>query len=324
MKLDMRQGIPALIVCSGLLVGAGPAMATGTIERSVEQLCANQGRPVSLTCTSCHDDGDGGSGAGRNAARGNNATIIAFFCPAPVIPDPVCTDRDGDGFFAETGCGTPVDFNDRNAAAFPGAAEICNDGVDNDGNGLADLSDPVCDVPPNCTDRDGDGFNIEGGDCGPMDCNDNDVSVNPGAVEDCTDGIDNNCNGRVDSADINAVGCPLDCTDNDGDGFAVEGGACGPIDCDDGNMAVNPASLEVCDDGVDNNCDNAADAQDNFCREPGGGDIDNDDDDERPWWRNRDGDDNDRDDDRDDDTDRNRNRGDDDGDRRSRRGRDND
>lgn len=51
---------------------------------------------------------------------------------------------------------------------------------------------------PICTDYDGDGYYAEGGDCGQKDCNDNSVSVNPGANETCADGIDNNCDGQID------------------------------------------------------------------------------------------------------------------------------
>ncbi len=108
----------------------------------------------------------------------------------------------------------------------------------------------VADVPPVCSlDGDGDGFYLEGGGCGPIDCNDMDAGVNPGAAEDCSDGIDNNCNGLVDDEDPVAVGCPVTdlCTDQDGDGFSVQGGVCGPVDCDDDNVEVTVQCLQDAD-----------------------------------------------------------------------------
>lgn len=65
-------------------------------------------------------------------------------------------------------------------------------------------------VGPVCTDVDGDGFAVEGGECGPVDCSDNDSAINPGAEENCTDGIDNNCNGLIDAEDPAAVSCPAE------------------------------------------------------------------------------------------------------------------
>jgi hypothetical protein len=60
--------------------------------------------------------------------------------------------------------------------------------------------------------------------------------------------------------------CPeTACTDNDGDGFAIDGGNCGPVDCDDNNADINPDAAEVCDDIVDNDCDGNADCDDNEC-----------------------------------------------------------
>jgi hypothetical protein len=58
-----------------------------------------------------------------------------------------------------------------------------NDGVDTDGDGLCDAGDP---------DADNDTFPP-----GP-DCNDLDPNINPDALEQCNDGIDNNCDGQID------------------------------------------------------------------------------------------------------------------------------
>lgn len=73
--------------------------------------------------------------------------------------------------------------------------------------------------------------------------------------------------------DLQAVGVRnrVLCTDLDGDGFTIEGGSCGPVDCDDTNPAVNPAASEgppedpSCHDGMDNNCDGTIDADDQGC-----------------------------------------------------------
>jgi streptogramin lyase len=56
-----------------------------------------------------------------------------------------------------------------------------------------------------CSDADSDGYGNPGDiSCTngiAVDCNDNDPAVNPGAVENCTDGIDNDCDGDVDYLD---------------------------------------------------------------------------------------------------------------------------
>ena len=75
--------------------------------------------------------------------------------------------------------------------------EICNDGVDNDGDGLIDQADSDCVLPPTpeiCgdgIDNDGDGF-IDQAD---PDC------VLPPTPEVCDDGIDNDGDGLIDHAD---------------------------------------------------------------------------------------------------------------------------
>lgn len=49
----------------------------------------------------------------------------------------VCTDGDGDGYYAEEGCGTEVDCDDTNCSIHPGVTESC-DGVDNNCDGNID------------------------------------------------------------------------------------------------------------------------------------------------------------------------------------------
>ena len=76
--------------------------------------------------------------------------------------------------------------------------------------------------------------------------------MNPNAPETC-DGVDNNCDGLVDDADL-AVNCNQP-VDFDGDGFAED------VDCDDTDPDVNPNAPETCD-GIDNNCDGLVDDAD--------------------------------------------------------------
>jgi len=57
------------------------------------------------------------------------------------------------------------------------------------------------------------------------------------------------------------------CTDNDGDYYAIEGGDCGIFDCDDTNSDINPGAIENCTDGFDNNCNNLIDCDDSYCEE---------------------------------------------------------
>jgi len=110
------------------------------------------------------------------------------------------------------------------------------------------------------TDDDGDGWIEEDGDC-----DDGDRTIHPQADELCN-GVDDDCDTIVDND-------PSDGTtwypDADGDGFgdpalatrsceAPQGYADQADDCDDGNGAVHPGVDEVCDNGLDDDCDGAA------------------------------------------------------------------
>ena len=117
-------------------------------------------------------------------------------------------------------------------------------------------------MPETCvTDADSDGYFTEGDECGPVDCDDGDLTVNPGVFEGpfydakCTDEIDNDCDGLIDIAD--EEGCF--CADVDGDGF--EDAACYGEDCDDTDAAIHPDAAEISDE-IDNNCDGIIDDTD--------------------------------------------------------------
>ncbi len=98
-----------------------------------------------------------------------------------------------------------------------------------------------------------------------LDCDDGDPLISPDAVEDCATEADENCDGAFSAVD--ALNCTPFYTDQDGDGYGDPLDsicACEPTethvtasegDCEDLDAAVNPDAEEVCDDGLDNNCD---------------------------------------------------------------------
>jgi hypothetical protein len=109
-----------------------------------------------------------------------------------------------------------------------------------------------------CGDSDGDGYNAAS--CGGTDCNDSNSAVNPGATEDCSDGIDNDCDGFIDGSDSD---CTINC-DIDGDGY--DGSQCqGGTDCNDLDPAINPGASENCNNGTDDNCNGLIDGADPEC-----------------------------------------------------------
>ncbi|MGM0556817.1 MAG: S1 family peptidase [Myxococcota bacterium] len=92
------------------------------------------------------------------------------------------------------------------------------------------------------------------------------VDVDAGACRPvCTDDADcaddEDCTTPVFGLDT--VGACLPCTDADGDGF------CEDVDCDDADADVNPDATEVCDDGIDNDCNGLVDDEDPACQSSG-------------------------------------------------------
>ncbi len=137
-------------------------------------------------------------------------------------------------------------------------AEDVDADADADVDADADADDTSIPVE---TDDDGDGVSVEAGDC-----DDNDASRFPGNSESCN-GVDNDCDGEVDSP--NPVDGSLWYPDFDGDSWGAERSewiACGeplgasrfPGDCNDLDPEVSPSAIEVCD-LQDNNCNGIID-----------------------------------------------------------------
>ncbi len=89
-----------------------------------------------------------------------------------------------------------------------------------------------------------------------QDCAPSDPSVNPGAVEDCENRKDDDCDGLIDMADGDCF-----CVDNDGDGFGQynrENCEKPGWDCNDNIAAINPWAPEILGNMIDDNCDGSA------------------------------------------------------------------
>ena len=241
---------------------------------AVECACAADGLYSALVAGDCND-----SASGVNPGMTEICNNVDDNCNGQTDEDlnkNYYVDQDGDGWgvgVGEFSCGPTVghsasksgDCDDTAATTYPGAQELCNN-LDDNCNGQTDEG---ANLGKWYLDVDGDGFGTGGGQiqCGAGgqytaivggDCNDSKAGVNPGASETCNL-VDDNCNGQTDEGLPTGNYYP----DSDGDGYGtnVQYASCGVGagfstlngDCNDGDTAIHPGAVEICD-GKDNNC----------------------------------------------------------------------
>jgi len=161
----------------------------------------------------------------------------------------------------------PTDCDDTEWSVNPSMTEDCEDGLDNDCNGVTDCEDLACEGHPSCPTL-----------CGiDSDCDDDNPCTNDDCVGGtcvwteacCSNGIDDDGDGATDGGDSDCP-CVPDCTGKmcGDDGC---GGNCG--NCNDGNSCTSDTCVggtcvfaEVCcSNGIDDDMDGAADGADSDC-----------------------------------------------------------
>ena len=157
--------------------------------------------------------------------------------------------------FGTSGASSPGDFScsgtDPVVCTQMCPAEVCDDGLDNDCDGLLDCGDDSCGTSDLCCTGEicGDGVSndcddlVDYWDLGECSC----------TAELCADGLDNDSDGLIDCADTTE--CP------DGSGCNVWGSMCSATMC----VCPTGATEADCTDTVDNDCDGDTDCDDTDC-----------------------------------------------------------
>jgi Ca2+-binding RTX toxin-like protein len=191
-----------------------PALGEADLLDGIESLQGGSGDDI-ITGDDGINDLEGGDGSDRIDGRGGFDRIGADFEGGA---------GGNDTIFARDGLADTI-------SCFGGFDIAFTDDVD-----IAFSCEDRQSIPDLQPDRDGDGIDK------PLDCNDLDGTVRPGAFDRPGDGVDQNCDG-ADAVD----------NDRDRDGFVAG------LDCDDGNRDIHPGAREVLGDRVDEDCDGVPD-----------------------------------------------------------------
>jgi hypothetical protein len=197
-------------------------------------------------CFACFDSGEGPV----VAAFGGMGARLQFVTATP-DPEPICPFEPGDlcdDGIDNDGDGVTDQEDDPDCGLEGGYTSFfdvnCNDGLDNDGDELTDAADPGCNEAgeafcSNEIDDDGDGL-TDGDDPGCT--TEPPVGIEgEGGEDSCIDGVDNDGDNRIDIAD-------RDCKWSSQQESSMRG---------------------LCSDGLDNDDDGVIDSDDEDCRQPG-------------------------------------------------------
>jgi hypothetical protein len=175
------------------------------------------------------------------------------------------TALDGTCDTADSESDVDTDCDDTDDTVYPGAAEVADDGIDQDCNGVdaitcfVDADQDSFGSAATTTALDGTCDTGESESANDQDCDDADNTIYPGAAEVPDDGIDQDCDG------VDSITCFAD-TDGDTFGSAATvqsadddctdaGESAVDTDCDDTDNTIYPGAVEIPDDGIDQDCD---------------------------------------------------------------------
>jgi hypothetical protein len=168
-----------------------------------------------------------------------------------------------------------IDCSDPDCSSAPGCqsgVEICDNGLDDDKDGFVDCQDTDCQGNPNCqsTAEVCDNNYDDDGD-GLTDCNDPDCFSFPACTstpEICTNGVDDDGDGLIDCKDPQCFGDPACQSQPENCTNKVDDDGDGLVDCNDPECFNHPSctsSPENCTNGVDDDGDGLTDCLDPQC-----------------------------------------------------------